>query len=594
MNKYFYTLCAAMLTIATISGQKKEYIVETIFPVTSTTAYTTVQVKDGLTVSPGSAADVTILRAGNGKKTDDNLYTGKRNLIRLVSPGNPTAGTKVPTQRFASIQVAGDCDITVYGMAGQAGQLSTLVISDGTNVLGTLATDVSHDTLYGKKVTYRGGAGTVYFYVDNGTYTNFYIGIIVVDAAEPEASYYTVDDFESKTIGATYPLKAWYETDGTATVSANPTNASNKAVRVVTSNWDAMLKLNVSLPAGKTLANYDELSFDIYIPANSGDENPNYKKMHVFIDDVKKHEDSDFIKQADLSTWTKKTFSFTDLNVTDDEKAKSAFSLAIGMSTDKGDYYIDNVKLREKDVNPVEDLIIDIENFDTKTIGNAMPMKAWYETDGTALVAADPANANNKVVNIVTSNWDAMMKLNVTLPDGVNLGQCESMTFDIYIPTNANDGNPNYKNMFVYLDDVKKHEDTGYPKQADVAAWTTKTNLFDNFNLTDPEKAKTAFSLAFGMSTDKGNYYIDNVKIKKKFITSVENTAADPRFVYFTNNMLIVRDNKLAVLQVYDINGRLSVNAENASVLDLSHLSKGMYLVRVSLSGKNEMIKVIR
>jgi hypothetical protein len=68
MNKYFYTLCAAMLTIATISGQKKEYIVETIFPVTSTTAYTTVQVKDGLTVSPGSAADVTFLRAGNGKK----------------------------------------------------------------------------------------------------------------------------------------------------------------------------------------------------------------------------------------------------------------------------------------------------------------------------------------------------------------------------------------------------------------------------------------------------------------------------------------------------------------------------------------------
>lgn len=592
MKKYFYALFLAVLSVATISGQKVEYVVETIFPVTSTTAYTSVQVKNGLTVSPGIAADVTIQRASNGKKTDDNLYTGKRNLIRLVSPGNPTAGTKIPTQRFASIQVNGDCNITVYGMAGQAGQLSTLVISDGTNVLGTLATDVSHDTLYGKKVTYRGGAGTVYFYVENGTYTNFYIGIIVVDAAEPVANYYTVDDFESKTIGEKYPLKAWYETDGTATVTANPTNSSNKAIRIVTSNWDAMLKLNVNLPTGKTLANYDELSFDVYIPANSGDANPNYKKMHVFLDDVKKYEDTDFVKQADLSTWTRKTFSFSTLNLTGEDKAKSSFSFAFGMSTNIGDYYIDNVRLREV-AGPVVDLVVNVENFESKTIGEAMPIKAHYPQDATALVAADPANPGNKAVNIISSNWDAMLKLNVTLPSGISLNQLESMSFDIYIPTNANDQNANYKKMFVFIDDVKKHEDADYPKQADIATWTTKTFLFDNFSLTNTEKEKTTFTLAFGISTDKGNYYIDNVKLKKKAVTTLEKPTSVTRDVYFANKKLIVKNDNSAGFQVYDLNGRLCVAAENVTVLDLSHLPMSIYLVRINLNGYTEMIKVI-
>lgn len=69
--------------------------------------------------------------------------------------------------------------------------------------------------------------------------------------------------------------------------------------------------------------------------------------------------------------------------------------------------------------NAKADFVID--NFDSKTIGQTLALKAWYPADGNGTVAADPVNASNKVVNVVTTNWDAILKLTVTLPAGKKL-----------------------------------------------------------------------------------------------------------------------------------------------------------------------------
>ena len=68
--------------------------------------------------------------------------------------------------------------------------------------------------------------------------------------------------------------------------------------------------------------------------------------------------------------------------------------------------------------------------------------------------------------------------------------------------------------MFIYLDDEKKFENTDF-KLDDVAVWTTKTFELSR-GVPSAENAKSSFDLAFGISTDKGNYYIDNVKMKEK------------------------------------------------------------------------------
>lgn len=424
--------------------------------------------------------------------------------------------------------------------------------------------------------------------------TLLFLSMMILVFTNIVAAEFIIDDFESRSVGYTYQMKAWYPEDGTATVAANPTSSANKAVNIVTTNWDAMLKLSVTLPSGTTLADYESFSFDIYIGTNANDENPNYKNMFIYLDDEKKFENTDYPKQADVATWTTKTFTMASLALTPAELAKSSFSIAFGMSTDKGNYYIDNVKLTGGGVPPPPPGgILTIADFNDKSIGATLEMKEWYPEDGTATIAADPANSSNKVVNIVTTNWDAFLKLNVTLPSGKTLANFESLSFDIYIPSNANDANPNYKNMFVYLDDVKKFENTDYPKQADVAVWTTKTFELSALALTSAENAKASFNLAFGMSTDKGNYYIDNVKMKEK-TTGIRITTEKLIGLNVSGNTLYFNGMQADKVAVYDLKGSLQATGQHVSSMDVSHLNAGVYIVKAVVDGKIMIGKVIK
>lgn len=407
---------------------------------------------------------------------------------------------------------------------------------------------------------------------------------------------FVIDNFDSKTIGQTLPLKAWYTTDGTGTVAADPANASNKVVNVVTTNWDAILKLTVTLPAGKKLSDYDSFSFDIYFSANANDANPNYKNMFVFIDDVKKHESTGYAKQAEMTTWTTKTFLLSSLALTDAEKAKNTFTIAFGVSTDKGNYYVDNVKLTGGgDVTPPPTTGNVTIDFNDKTAGQTEAMKAWYPADGTATIAADPTNAGNKAVNIVTTNWDAFLKVNITLPSGKTLANYETFSYDIYIGTNANDANPNYKNSFVFLDDVKKLETTGYAKQAEMSTWTTKTFTLASLALTSTELAKSTFALAFGLSTDKGNYFIDNVKlIEKTTTTGLDQTNQQNHSIFIAGNSLYLDNKQAEKILVFDLKGTLLISDTNKSVVDVTSLPKGIYIAKVQISGNTFTNKIVK
>ncbi|HRZ97734.1 MAG TPA: T9SS type A sorting domain-containing protein [Paludibacter sp.] len=402
-----------------------------------------------------------------------------------------------------------------------------------------------------------------------------------------------VENFDSKNIGFTYPLKAWYSTDGTATVVADPVNSSNKAVNIVTTNWDAMLKLTVTLPAGKKLSDYTGISFDIYFGTNANDANPNYKNMNIYLDDVKKHEDTGYPSQANMATWTTKTYLLSSLNLTTEEGAKTTFTIAFGISTDKGNYLIDNVILTGGGVVPPPPTGNVTLDFSQSTIGQIETMKAWNATDGSATIAADPTNAGNKVVNIVTSNWDAMLKLIITLPAGKSLTNYGSFSFDIYIGPIANDANPNYKNMFIYLDDVKKYEDTTYPKQADMSTWTTKTFVFAALGLTPVELAKTTITLAFGMSTDKGNYYIDNVKLTEK-TSGLKQTNKLNHNIFIAGNMLYLDNKQAEKILIYDIKGSLLIADHNKSVVDVSTLPSGIFVAKVQIDGDIFTNKIVK
>ena len=80
---------------------------------------------------------------------------------------------------------------------------------------------------------------------------------------QTQAADFVIADFEDKNVGDTYAMRAWSETDGNATIALDPTNEKNKVVNLITTNYDALLKMEVTLPAGRTLADYLTLNLDL-------------------------------------------------------------------------------------------------------------------------------------------------------------------------------------------------------------------------------------------------------------------------------------------------------------------------------------------
>ena len=62
--------------------------------------------------------------------------------------------------------------------------------------------------------------------------------------------------------------------------------------------------------------------------------------------------------------------------------------------------------------------------------------------------------------------------------------------------------------------------------------------------------------------------------------------------IYYNNNTLNL--NNPGSIQVFDINGRLIVSRENVSTVDLSYISRGVYIAKAVVEGKTEIIKFVK
>ena len=153
-----------------------------------------------------------------------------------------------------------------------------------------------------------------------------------------------------------------------------------------------------------------------------------------------------------------------------------------------------------------------IENYDSKTIGDSYTLAAWGEDVGVATVKEDPAKKGN-ALHISTYNYNGFPSCEVTLPAGKTLGDYVAFAYDIYILPSEKDQGPNWKQASVNIDGVDVYVDEGYPNQASLSTWTTKSYSADVMKLTDEDKAKTSFKVTFGINSNVADYYVDNVKL---------------------------------------------------------------------------------
>ena len=152
-------------------------------------------------------------------------------------------------------------------------------------------------------------------------------------------------------------------------------------------------------------------------------------------------------------------------------------------------------------------------DFESLALGTEFKMTGV----STATVEEDPDGESGHVLhvgNATTQAKNSFPILDITLPEGITLGDCATLIMDMRV---GNSTGRYGSGMRMGVND-NKLSNYGNPSSMGCPndAWGRGciTLDFSAMSLTDEEKALNSFSLTVGSATGSGNYYIDNVYIR--------------------------------------------------------------------------------
>ena len=354
--------------------------------------------------------------------------------------------------------------------------------------------------------------------------------LAALSASAAAGDWLTVEDFESNP--ATPGLFNLYGSEGSGTVTietvATDDNADNHAAKFTGGDYNTGLLVTVSLPEGKTIADYKALDFDVF------NYNMTYKSIFVYVDGkaVREPNGNDVGGNGDKEVW--KHFMY-ELDATD---AGSEVQIAIGFKGHNDDAFaVDNIRLQERGevVAPgtydetkngtAADGWLMVQDYQTKAPGDMAPLWGRYgSAAGTGEIAVDPDKATNLVAVMTGGDYNTYMEVSVTLPEGKTLKDYKTVAFDLYRFSDDD----NHKKMMVWADDEIINEDNSYIEQAPAATWTTKSYTIDEATATG-----NSFLLHFGISSNSAHYAVDNVRLEER---ESQGNTPDPVGFYATTN----------------------------------------------------------
>jgi hypothetical protein len=282
----------------------------------------------------------------------------------------------------------------------------------------------------------------------------------------------------------------------------------------------------------------------------------------------------------DIGTWKTVEFSFSKSVLDPIPLGKLILQLV------KGDveYMIDDIE-----IVPYPEAVngyLNIENFETNKIGDTFNFKAFYSTDYTDSVQVDPEFSTNKALHITTKNYGAFLKLNVNLEAGKTIADYDQIAYDVYLMTGFNNNNMNFP---VFINDTTVYTQTEpWSKNADDQLWTTIKH--DLINLA-PAKGANTFTLALGISSNNSNYYIDNIKLRQLGFTAIKETNAKNVNISSNNNQLKFSQT-VDNVELFDVNGRKLLSSKNTSVMNITSLNKGIYIVKCKFDEQTTISKI--
>ena len=403
--------------------------------------------------------------------------------------------------------------------------------------------------------------------------------------------------FEDAELGSTGGVVSVWDA-GTIEVVTNTYttgNSSGKVLRVQKASYMGLYFENLPLPEGAE-TQYSAVKVKYLIV---GGTDINYPSLEIFsspnnytMGDTEKLGALPWANlwgEAEIGIWKTIEFSLSDSEIL----PIPAGNLILKLVKDDCEYLIDDIELVPATTPPAASAVID---FEDKEIGDTYSIVGWSGDAMTATVAANPSG-EGKSLHAVGANWNSYPKFTVTLPEGKTLGDIQKITFDIYFSDVEGDQNT-WKKIDYFFGEVgvafTANEPTGTTDDNIIQDETKATWLQKEFllpaTLSDELKALNNFDFAFGINANTTDFYLDNIT----FVDESSSGLIDAKVssIYFNNNTLHL--NQAGNVQIFDTNGRLILAKQNVTTLDLSSVSRGVYIAKALVDGGVEIIKFVK
>lgn len=309
-----------------------------------------------------------------------------------------------------------------------------------------------------------------------------------------------VQDFEGSVTPAAYNFKyPGNPIQSTVSVVSDPAGTHGNALSIEGKEWQEVAAIEVTLPAGKSLKDYSDISCETYRYSDDS----NYKKFYVGAKEgkVEIYYDKDYVDQGADETWKERIIAIPE----DVAVEGNTFTLLIGIDSNESHYLIDNIRLRARAAAGSN---LDVENFESATSASTYNFKyPGNATKATVAIVDDPEGVNGKCVSIEGADYQEVLQLSVALPAGKTIKNYSQVTCDLYRCSD----DANYKKFYVGLaeDKTQIYYDANYVQQAPLTTWTAKS-----FDIPEDIAVEAStITLLIGIDTNEGHYLLDNIRL---------------------------------------------------------------------------------
>lgn len=359
----------------------------------------------------------------------------------------------------------------------------------------------------------------------NAAYLNSLIASIIIPAEGAPAGWVEVAraDFETSDASAYQFTPA---SAGSVTADGGGANGSGKALKIVnevvrTNDWDVQLFFKFS-PAVIEGEKY-KLTMDV-----RSDAPATYSTQAHTSPGAYKHYDF-FGSISSTPAWTK-----YEKEITVSASMATSATIAFNLGKTATAYYFDNITLTKYSEGGSASGKIVLNTFENDAIGKSYPMSG----NSTAIVELDPKGGGSKVLHVgtaATPSNQSHPKFEISLPNGLTLGDCQSFQVD-FLATGTTGLYGSGMRMGINTEPLVVY---GSPSALGAAdnAWAVGKIILPvaDLKLTNAQKLLSNFTLTIGSGTGAGNYYIDNLTLNWKLQDKVIEKTAEEKKALITN-----------------------------------------------------------